>query len=56
MEDPAMSPATSKKTKLEGDVYQPSPESIARALIPNWEAQASRAQGLPEGDISTLEE
>ena len=38
-----MSPSTSKKAKLEGDVYQPSPESIDQALVPDWEAQAARA-------------
>jgi acetyl-CoA synthetase len=43
MEDPAMSPATSKKAKLEGEIYYPSPESITQALVPDWEAQAARA-------------
>ena len=38
-----MSPATYKKAKLEGTVYYPSPESIAQALVPDWEAQAARA-------------
>ena len=41
MDDPAMSPATSKKAKLDGEVYQPSPESIAQALFLDWEAQVA---------------
>jgi len=40
-----MSPATSRKAKLVGEVYQPSPESVAHALVPDWDAQAAAAAG-----------
>ncbi len=39
-----MATATSKKSKLEGDVYNPSREALAQTYIPDWESEFARAK------------
>ena len=39
-----MSASTAVETPAEDDVYQPSPEIVAQANVPDWEASAARAR------------
>ncbi len=41
---PPVSKSPAKKAKLEGDVYYPSPEVIAQANVPDWEALNTHAR------------
>lgn len=38
-----MSPTATKKTKLEGEVFYPTPETLTGTHVPDWEAQAAQA-------------